>query len=388
MPSWLSSVLHGKPDHFLVRGPHLPVMADLRWAIVGASLLFIGAQIVLVLSGRISLPLFLLSLLFVAALFVAGVLYLRQRPEKDPLRNLKSHDPGARYLAAKALGESGDPAAVGPLEKALADSDEGVRWAALDALGAIGTPALPVLVGLLTSEDVDLRWGAAVTLGEVGDPAAVGPLGSALGDPDRYVRTRAALALAAIGRPACDVLTSAASSSDPEIRWAAALVLGRVASPECVPALRALRVDPDPQVRWKTAEALGAIGNEEAVATLVVLLADPDPRVRTGTVDALVGIGPKAAAEVIEGLKMRERWFGAVDTLREMKMSAGPALHAALTRKNPWVRIGVAMVLAEEGDEAGTAALFAALDDPNPDVRDAARQTLSAGLRRENGGAE
>lgn len=361
-------------------------MADVLRAIVVAALLVECALLLLLLTGGSLSPLLIfLALLAGAALLVAGVLSLRRRPGEDPLRDLKSRDPEVRYLAARVLGESGSPAAVGPLEEALADADEGVRWAALEALGKIGSPALPVLVGLLTGEDVDLRWGSAVTLGEVGDPAAVEPLSAALADPDRYVRTRAALALAAIGGPACDVLTGVAGSSDPEIRWAAALALGRIASPACVPALCALRTDPDPQVRWKTAEALGAIGNEEAVAALVLLLADPDPRVKAGTVDALAGIGPKAAAEVIEGLKVRERWFGAVDTLREMGRTAGPALHAALARKNPWVRIGAAMVLAEDGDVAGTAALFTALDDPDPDVRDAARQTLSAGLRRENG---
>ncbi|MBP2146690.1 HEAT repeat protein [Methanofollis sp. W23] len=362
-------------------------MAEVRRAIVAAALLFMGVLVVLVLTGVPSFPLsLLLALLTGTALLVAGVLLLGRRSGKNPLRDLQSRDPDVRYLAARALGESGDPAAIGPLEKVLADEETGVRWAALEALGAIGTPALPVLIGLLDSRDVDLRWGAAVTLGEVGDPAAVGPLGAALADPDRYVRTRAALALAVIGGPSCAVLTSAVASPDPEVRWAAALALGRIASPACVPALCSLLADPDPQVRWKAAEGLGAIGNEEAVFALIPLLADPDPGVKAGAVDALAGTGSEAAGMVVEGLKMRDRWFGAVDTLREMGAAARPALHAALDWENPWVRIGAAMVLAEEGDEAGTAALFAALDDPDPDVRDAARQTLSAGLRRENEG--
>ncbi|WP_220680767.1 HEAT repeat domain-containing protein [Methanofollis formosanus] len=363
-------------------------MADvLRAVVVAALLVEIALLLFLLTGGALSVPFVLVAMLAGAALFGAAFLLLRRRPGEDPYRDLGSGDPRVRYLAATALGESGDAEAVGPLKEALTDPDEGVRWAALEALGKIGTPALPVLTGLLGAEDVDLRWGAAVALGEVGDAAAVGPLGEALGDPDRYVRTRAALALAAIGAASCDVLAGAAGSSDAGTRWAAALALGRIPSPACVPALRSLLADPNSEVRWKAAEALGAIGSDEAVAALVPLLADPDPEVKAGAVAALAGIGADAAAPVVEGLKVRDRWFGAVDVLREMgKAVAGPALRAALGRKSPWVRIGAAMVLAEEGEQAGVDVLFAALDDPDPDIRDAARQTLSAGLRREGAG--
>jgi len=163
---------------------------------------------------------------FRAGMFLAvgGVAALiAGRPAAPPVQTgtrtliplLRSRSPERRYEAAIALGRTGDPAAVPALENALSDPDPGVRWMALEALGTIGAPALPVLTHLLGSDDIDLRWGAAVALGEIGDPAAVGPLASVLEDPDRYVRTRAALALAAIGAPALPSLADRPTVSRP-----------------------------------------------------------------------------------------------------------------------------------------------------------------------------
>jgi HEAT repeat protein len=72
---------------------------------------------------------------------------------------LKDEDPGVRGSAAEALGEIGDPRAVGPLINALKDKSLGVRaWgvrvAATEALGKIGDPrAIEFLKELLTEKD-------------------------------------------------------------------------------------------------------------------------------------------------------------------------------------------------------------------------------------------
>ncbi|WP_067046912.1 HEAT repeat domain-containing protein [Methanofollis ethanolicus] len=298
---------------------------------------------------------------------------------------LRSRSPERRYGAAVSLGRTGDPAAVPALEKALSDPDPGVRWMALEALGAIGNPALPVLTRLLGSDDIDLRWGAAVTLGDIGDPAAVEPLARALEDGDRYVRTRAALALAALGVPALPSLAAAAGHRDAGVRWAAALALGKIGSPDSIPALSPLVSDTDPAVRWKAVEALGAIGGEAAVGPLVMALDDRDEEVCGVATAALTAIGEPAVTSLIDALRTKGRWFRAVSALREMGTAAAPALSSALSRKNRWVRIGAAMVLAEEGDRQGTDALVAALSDADPDVREAAREILEVGLKKGSG---
>lgn len=304
-------------------------------------------------------------------------------PDLVPL--LRNRSPERRYEAAIALGRTGDQAAVPALKEALSDPDPGVRWMSLESLGAIGGPALPVLIGLLDSDDVDLRWGAAVALGDIGDPAAVGPLVRALGDSDRYVRTRAALALAAIGVPALPSLAAAAGNRDAGVRWAAALALGKIRSPESIQILSPLLADSDRAVRWKAAEALGVLGDAAAVGPLVAALGDGDEAVRGAVTAALIAIGEPAVSPLIEALRKKERWFCAVEALRGMGDAAVPALRSALSRKNRWVRIGAAMILAEEGYEQGTDLLVAALSDPDPDVREAAREILDARLGNGSG---
>lgn len=333
--------------------------------------------------------------IFLAVGLVAALIARRSRPvpatgegARTLVPLLRSRSPERRYGAAAALRRAGDPEAVPALKKALSDPDPGVRWMALEALGAIGSPALPVLTALLGSDDIDLRWGAAVALGEIGDPEAVGPLARSLEDEDRYVRTRAALALAAIGARALPSLAAAAGHRDAGVRWAAALALGKIGSPDGIPPLSVLVADPDPGVRWKAAEALGAVGGAASVIPLVGALGDGDEEVRGAASAALITIGEAAVAPLIDALQTKELWFGAVATLREMGTVAAPALQSALSRKNRWVQMGAAMVLAEEGDRQGTDALIAALSDPDPDVREAAREILGVGLKKGSEGGK
>ncbi|WP_298667439.1 HEAT repeat domain-containing protein, partial [uncultured Methanofollis sp.] len=159
-------------------------------------------------------------------------------------------------------------------------------------------------------------------------------------------------------------------------------------SPDGIPALSTLVVDPDQTVRWKAAEALGAVGGDAAVAPLVGALGDGDEDVCDVATSSLVAIGGPAVEPLIDALRMKERWFCAVAALGEIGDVAAPALRSALSRKNRWVRIGAAMILAEEGDRQGTDALIAALSDADPDVRDAAREILEVGLKKGSEGGK
>jgi len=302
---------------------------------------------------------------------------------QDLARALRSRNADTRYEAAVALGKRGEAEAVAPLQEALSDPEPGVRWVAMEALGAIGHPALHTLISLLSSQDVDTRWGAAIALGDIGDTEAVGPLAAALEDEDRYVRTRAALALAAIGDPAMDALRTVVDAGSVEARWAAALALGKIGSEAGVSMLAPLLSDPDTGVRWKAVEALGAIGGEGVVPHLVTALGDADEEVRSQAAAALAAQGAPAVGALIDALGRRECWFGAVEALRGMQEGTNPALLAALERKNRWARIGAAMILGERGDQRGVDALLAALSDGDPDVVDAAREILTVSLKKE-----
>jgi hypothetical protein len=75
-----------------------------------------------------------------------------------------------RTQAAQLLGRLGDPAAVGPLGKALADSNKTVRWMAVQALAKLANPAAaPALKALLAREtDGSVRAQAEKALSALG----------------------------------------------------------------------------------------------------------------------------------------------------------------------------------------------------------------------------
>ena len=97
---------------------------------------------------------------------------------------LERGDPSVRHLAAAALGDLGDPAALDALLAALAGPDEeGVRWRAAEGLARLGEPAVAGLAALAEDRDPDVRWKAIVALGDIGDPRAVPALRDRLADP-------------------------------------------------------------------------------------------------------------------------------------------------------------------------------------------------------------
>src|SRR5205814_10155476 len=82
----------------------------------------------------------------------------------------------------------------------LGDADRSLRRRAALAAGRIGDPAaVPALVPLLSDPEVEVRQMAAFALGLLGDALAVDPLLAALKDAEPVVRARAAEALGQIG---------------------------------------------------------------------------------------------------------------------------------------------------------------------------------------------
>jgi hypothetical protein len=89
---------------------------------------------------------------------------------------------GARYYAAKSLGQIGDPGAAGTLAAAQArEKDPLVRCVMIDALAALGgEEARKAAVDALASEDLSVVKFAARSLGRLGASEGVGPLIEAL----------------------------------------------------------------------------------------------------------------------------------------------------------------------------------------------------------------
>ncbi len=281
-------------------------------------------------------------------------------PACDPdtrrlIARLSSRNPETRYQAVGCLGDAGDPAAIQPLAALLDDPESGVRWKAAEALGKLGPPAVGPLIDGLRGGDVDVRWMAAVALGDIADPAAVPALLEALNDEDAYVRSRVALALAAIGKPAETVLITGLSTGNKRVRWGAALALGRIGGEVATSALIDALCAPDEDMRRQTASALEDMG-EAAIPTLIAMLRVSDPDIRREVIATLIQIGKPAT----------------------------PSLAVALrTSRDPRIRAGAALALGGINDPAAVDALNEALSDDEEGVRLAAGEALG-GIRRHN----
>lgn len=125
------------------------------------------------------------------------------RAAREPLAGLLK-DPeehqDVRLMAARALGELGDRAAVPALLEALGERSVPMHVRITVSLGQIGGPeAVDALLHHLTSDSATVRSHAAEGLGRCRAPVAQGQLISALSDDSRKVRVFAAEALAALG---------------------------------------------------------------------------------------------------------------------------------------------------------------------------------------------
>ena len=186
----------------------------------------------------------------------------------------------AMPLVLKALGATGDPAALVPVLGVLASKDAAIRLAAMEALRPLlGSDARAgdVLLEHLTDDDLEIRVLAAEYLGTLGVGSAAAKLTalSGTGNPMR-LRHAAIDALGEIGRaghlpPASDAtkaLIDILREGPSELHTSAATALCYIASPAVLPQLVALaRADRGP-TRGEIVRAIGATlrGHDDAGA--------------------------------------------------------------------------------------------------------------------------
>jgi len=132
-------------------------------------------------------------------------------------------------------------------------------WMAARALGRIGDPAaVPVLAEALRHADGDLGFFVAETLGELGDRRAVSALLEAARSENDPARRGAVEALGRIGdRAAVPLLLDLLQNDNEDIRWAAAVALGHLSDPRASTALEKIsHTDPFESVREAALAAL------------------------------------------------------------------------------------------------------------------------------------
>lgn len=160
---------------------------------------------------------------------------------------------------------------------------------------------LPILLRAIEDPDPMTREIAAQGLGYLGHARAAQALGKALKDPDTHVRRRAAAAL--ITSPAEPVqreLTDAAlRDPDEMVRRFAVEALGWIDDPRVALALIRAAVDPSSEVRRYAAQQLARTDHPAALEALVRLFKDEDEDVRWAAVQAVADKRDRRAAEYL-----------------------------------------------------------------------------------------
>jgi HEAT repeat protein len=209
--------------------------------------------------------------------------------------------------------------------------------------------ATSALVTALNDRDVRVRQAAVWAVGQVGKPATLSGLVRLLGDKNIIIAHRAQEVLAERGREVADaILTYAETTASRPGRLAAIELIGWLRLSSGTRLLHGLMSNLDPEIRVKSVKAAAALGNPEFLQAFHTRLEDASWPVR---------------CQAAKGLSL----LGSPESV--------PPLSHALRDPQWWVRFYAATALAEVGPP-GEQALSAALQDPEPSVRDMARYLL------------
>jgi HEAT repeat protein len=314
----------------------------------------------------------------------------------DLAEALRASDVNLRRAAAAALNQIGRDAkgAIIPLRDALGDKDKEVRRAALEAIGKLGPDgksASGEVSDLIGDPDAETRQAAEKVLAQIDPDAALSAFARALFNPDEGVRLEAAEAMLAMGKAAqprvSDLIAVVRSEKSPAVRLTAARALTVIdpTSTAPVPALAEALAGTDAPRRREAAEALATIGAvaRDAVPALGGALKDKDPAVRKSAAVALSKVGEDALpalTNLIAALSERKLHEPVLAALKNVgPVKAVPPLIAALKDKDPSVRLGAAVALAQFGDDAADAVKplgTAVAAEKDEDVKKAMRDAL------------
>ena len=214
-----------------------------------------------------------------------GLGYFKDSSTFDDITNVLLDDPKieVRQAAARALGNTGHPAALPYLMEALHDSYWWYEreYAASDLLLAIekmGIAAVEPLIEALKDKEGTVRKFAALLLGKLGDPRAVEPLGMALYDLHHEVGKVSAESLARFGVPAINIFAEALSHPEMWIRIHSIAALSNIRDPRVMPILLEMLNDPERDVKKQVIQSLGNLKDRRALPALQEIVADRSDR--------------------------------------------------------------------------------------------------------------
>jgi HEAT repeat protein len=320
---------------------------------------------------------------------------------------------------------------VDALIEALGDGENtGRRNAAVEALVDCGSRAVPQLVAAMESLDSDVRKLVVDALAGIGDPRSAPALIEMLGDRDANVRAAVCDALGAIdGGDAARALQQVAVREGEEqlVRFSALHAMAALEVP-----VRARDISPvlnDPVLRPAGLALLGRVADDEAEKVLLKALGSHSRSVREAAIgsllrtlsgvdgaqsDALVAriceaaqASPFVVGSAVDRLSeanlptrlMLVQFLGlvraqeavvpmllaaqdealsqiALANLESLGELAERAIEAAWSELDSNARTEACVLFGRMGGEASAARLLAAIEDPSPELRNAAAKSI------------
>ncbi len=291
---------------------------------------------------------------------------------------MKSEEAFVRSGAARAVGESEDPALIPLLEKGARDFYPTTRQFALQGISSLSRKKARALGReRLDDSNIWVKSTALDLLAELGDKGSIPAIQPLLEAPDRMVRLAAAYALVRLGETQYfGELTRAVNGGDIVHRYQAITYLGKIGDEASLRQLKDLLGSDEEQVLSTSLRALGERADMELFRPLVKLSLHASPTVRRNAVLALGYLPPKAVKQQVKLM--------CTDPDPLVQLSAALAMHRLkssaclniftelMEHKDFAVRASTARVLGKVNIPDRTRLLAEALGDPKTRVRTAA----------------
>jgi len=291
---------------------------------------------------------------------------------------MKSEEAFVRSGAARAVGESEDPALIPLLEKGTKDFYPTTRQFALQGIPNLSKSKARIL-GRERLEDSNIwvKSTALDLLADLNDTESIDAIKPLLKAPDRMVRLAAAYTLVRLGDDQySSELTRAVKGGDTIHRFQAITYLGKIGDADSLRLLKSLLESDEEQVLSASLKSLGDQANMELFRPLAKLSLHESPTVRRNAVLAMGYLPPNA-------VKKQVKLF-CTDPAPLVQLSAALAMHRLksaecnttfaelMEHKDFAVRASTARVLGKVDIPDRTRLLAKALGDSKARVRTAA----------------
>lgn len=318
-------------------------------------------------------------------------------PRRDlVMKGLKDNDQQLRKMAAKAAIGIHDSEVIPTLVEALENpyEVESVRYLAAEALGGSGDErAGDPLLKALKDENVAVRYSAAAALSNMRDDKTVGALINALGDENEFVRSSVAYALGTIGdRRAMEALLGKIDDGSEVVRFSVGKALGGLGGEEIISELDKRLDTANAAFKRALVDVVSQIKNDSAVHLLRKALRDSDSETSYKASVALLAVEDvDVLDDLIEASRRIDQELIAWFKSREMGGEApAPALAAEGTtrprdRQSADASMKFSSLQSEGGPGDSIEKLEAALKHESPNVRGCAANALGDFIGMEAG---